>query len=218
MAEIRVKICCIVDEDEAALAVRSGASALGLISKMPSGPGVIDERTIAAIVRLVPSGVATFLRTAECESVAIIDQQRRCRANVLQLVDRVDPAVYERLRVAIPGVALVQVVHIVDAGAIQEAVQIAAHVDAILLDSGAPAAAIPELGGTGRVHDWRVSAALRKRIAKPIDLAGGLRPDNVAAGIRAVRPFGVDLCSGVRSAGRLDPQKLQRFMDAVAAA
>ena len=218
MSGVRVKICCITDEDEAALAVRSGAAALGVVSKMPSGPGMIDDRTIAGIVRQVPPGVATFLLTAEREAAAMIDQQRRCRANVLQLVDRVDPAVYEHLRRALPGVALVQVVHVVDASAIDEALQLAEHVDAILLDSGAPAAAIPELGGTGRVHDWRVSAALRGRVSKPVYLAGGLRPDNVVAGIRTVRPFGVDLCSGVRSAGRLDPQKLQSFMDAVAAA
>jgi len=215
-ARARVKICCIADPDEVVMAIRCGASAVGLVSRMPSGPGVIPESTIAAIIRGVPPGIATFLLTAQRDAEAIIDQQRRCRASVLQLVDRVDISVYRALRAALPGVQIVQVIHVADGSAIDVAERVAGEVDAILLDSGVPEAATPELGGTGRVHDWNVSAELCRRVRRPVYLAGGLRPENVAEALHRVRPFGVDVCSGVRTEGRLDPEKLARFMAAVA--
>jgi len=210
-ARPRVKICCIASREEARLAVECGASALGLVSEMPSGPGVISEELIAEIAARVPPTVATFLLTCRQDAASIIEQQRRCRVNTIQLCDRVPREVYGELRAWLPGVALVQVVHVGGEESFDEALNVAPHVDALLLDSGNQALAVKELGGTGRTHDWRVSRRIRDSVAVPVFLAGGLKPENVAAGIEAVRPFGLDVCSGVRTEGRLDAEKLKRF-------
>jgi phosphoribosylanthranilate isomerase len=214
----RVKICCIQSVEEAWLAILHGAAALGLVSEMPSGPGVISEETIAEIAAAVPPGVATFLLTSQQDAEAIIAQQRRCRVNTLQLVDRLQRGSYEDLRRALPGIKIVQVIHVTGKESVAEAVAVAAQVDAILLDSGNPALQVKELGGTGRVHDWRLSKQIRDRLPIPLYLAGGLKPENVAAAIRQVSPFGLDICSGVRTDGKLDQTKLAAFFAAVRAA
>ncbi|MEO8579727.1 MAG: phosphoribosylanthranilate isomerase [Gemmatimonadales bacterium] len=211
----RVKVCCIASEDEAALAVRFGASALGLVSRMPSGPGPIPESRIRDIARSVPPGVATFLLTCETTAKPIIAQQRFCGTNTLQLVDEVDPGVHAELRDALPGIALVQVIHVRGDDALRQAAAVAESVDAILLDSGNPSLSTKELGGTGRAHDWAVSRRIRDSVDVPVFLAGGLNPGNVAAAIAQVAPFGVDVCSGLRTNGNLDETKLANFMRAV---
>lgn len=211
----RVKVCCISTVTEARTAVRLGADALGLVSAMPSGPGVIADDLIAEIARAVPPPVATFLLTSRQDAGTIAAQVRAARVNTVQIVDAVPPEMYPRLRDALPGVKLVQVVHVVDGRAVAEAEAAAEHVDAVLLDSGNPALAVKELGGTGRVHDWSLSRRIRESIGVPLFLAGGLRADNVGEAVRAVQPFGLDLCSGVRTDGRLDEAKLAAFMKAV---
>jgi phosphoribosylanthranilate isomerase len=214
----RVKICCISSVEEARMAVQHGASALGLVSSMPSGPGVIDEQLIARIARTVPPGVASFLLTSRQDTDSIIEQQRRTGVNTIQIVDRLEMGTYDDLREALPGIALVQVIHVADEDSIDEALAIAPHVNAILLDSGNPNLTVKELGGTARIHDWQVSRRIRERADVPVYLAGGLKPENVAEAIRMVQPFGLDLCSGVRTDGKLDEAKLAAFFTAVAAA
>lgn len=211
----RVKICCIKSPEEAALAIQCGAAAIGLVSAMPSGPGVIAERDIARIARTVPPPVATFLLTSEHSPQAIIAQQRRCRTNTLQLCDHLPPSVYPYLREALPGISLVQVVHVTDASSVDYALTASLHVDALLLDSGNTSLAVKELGGTGRTHDWTLSRRIRDSIRIPLFLAGGLNPSNVADAIGAVEPFGVDLCSSVRTDGNLDHVKLRAFFAAI---
>lgn len=211
----RVKVCCIASEDEAALAVRMGASALGLVSRMPSGPGPIPESRIRDIADTVPPGVATFLLTCETTAEPIIKQQRFCRTTTLQLVDKVEPGVHARLRDALPGISIVQVIHVRDSNALKESVAVAPAVDALLLDSGNPSLSTKELGGTGRVHDWSVSRRIRDSVDVPVFLAGGLDPANVGKAIVQVAPFGVDVCSGLRTDGMLDETKLAAFMRAV---
>jgi phosphoribosylanthranilate isomerase len=211
----RIKICCISSVEEARLAIRAGASALGFVSEMPSGPGVIPETLITEIVATVPPPVATFLLTSKTGAGEIIAQQKRCGVNTVQLCDRIPADCYSELRREMPGVALVQVVHINDFASVEEALQAAKHADALLLDSGNQALPVKELGGTGRTHDWSLSARIRSHSPVPVFLAGGLGPGNVVEAIRAVRPFAVDLCSGVRTSGSLDEQKLQQFVEAV---
>ena len=211
----RVKICCIADPAEAALAVRYGASAVGLVSAMPSGPGPIAEELIATIAARVPPGVATFLLTSRQDAEGIIEQQRRCRTNTIQMVDRLERGTYEDLREALPGVKLVQVIHVGGQESFDEAVLIAPHVDALLLDSGNQSLAVKELGGTGRVHDWEVSRAIREAVDVPVFLAGGIRAENAAEALRQVGPFALDVCSGVRTDGRLDEAKLAALMAVV---
>ena len=217
-AHVRVKVCCIATTDEARSAVSLGASALGLVSAMPSGPGPIAEALIADIAATVPPGVATFLLTCRQDAPGIVTQQRRCRTNVVQLCDAITLDVHAELRAALPGIGLVQVIHVNGEASVAEAVAAAPHVDAILLDSGQPNAATKTLGGTGRRHDWTVSRHIRQAVAVPVWLAGGLTPDNVAEAIATVGPFGVDLCNGVRTAGRLDAAKLAAFMRATSRA
>ena len=211
----RVKICCIANIAEAWMAINHGASAIGLVSAMPSGPGPIPEELIAEIAATVPPGVATFLLTCKQDVEAIIDQQRRLRVNTIQICDRLETGSYEQLRQALPGVSLVQVVHVSGAESVSEAVSVARFVDAILLDSGNQSLPIKELGGTGRTHDWNVSREIVKEVRVPVFLAGGLRSNNVADAVRTVGPFGVDVCTGVRTNGELDEVKLRAFFAAV---
>ncbi|HVQ02615.1 MAG TPA: phosphoribosylanthranilate isomerase [Burkholderiaceae bacterium] len=209
-----IKICCISNLDEARLAIEAGASALGLVSAMPSGPGVIDEALIERIAASVARPVETFLLTCLQRAEAIAAQHRRCRTTTLQLVDAVPLVELQRLRDLLPDVRLVQVIHVFGAASLGEAIAAAPWVDAVLLDSGNPVAAIKELGGTGRTHDWQWSQRICEAIGVPTYLAGGLHAGNVADAVRQVRPYGLDICSGVRRDGRLDAQRLHDFMHA----
>ncbi len=211
----RIKICCIASLDEAQLAIRYGADALGLVGAMPSGPGPIDDRTIADIARFAPPTVATFLLTSHERAADIVDHARQTCPSTVQIVRHVDPAQYEVLRARLPGTKLVQVIHVEDVSAYDLAGDYARYADALLLDSGRPTATTAELGGTGRTHDWSISRRIVAAIDRPVFLAGGLTPDNVGEAIEAVRPFGVDLCSGIRIDDRLDEGKLAKFVSAV---
>jgi phosphoribosylanthranilate isomerase len=211
----RVKICCIGSVDEAALAVECGASALGLVSQMPSGPGVIDDELIARIVASVPPAIGTFLLTSRQRVDDIIQQQLFCRTNTIQICDHLTQGTHRDLKEALPGISVVQVVHVTGPESVEEAAHMAEHADAILLDSGNQKLAVKELGGTGRTHDWALSRAIRERIDIPLFLAGGLTPENVGRAIDEVAPFAVDVCSGVRTDGKLDANKLRRFVTAV---
>ena len=216
MRRTRVKICCIASLDEARTAVAAGADALGLVGRMPSGPGPIPDALIAEIAAIVPPAVASFLLTSETEPRAVVDHVRRCGTSTVQLVDAVPAETYAALRDALPAIRIVQVIHVTGPDSLEEARRVAGRVDGLLLDSGNPTAAVKELGGTGRVHDWSVSRRIVAEAGVPAFLAGGLRADNVANAISAVAPYGVDLCSGVRTDGALDPVKLHRFVEAVA--
>ena len=215
----RVKICCVASLEEAGAAVSLGADALGLVGDMPSGPGVIDDELARVIAAATPPPVGTFLLTSHTWAAEIARQVFRCGTNTVQIVRHLDPAEYPRLIKLLPAaVRRVQVIHVEDHAALEQIAVYAPYVHAFLLDSGRPSAPVPELGGTGRVHNWEVSAQFVRRSPVPVFLAGGLRWDNVAQAIATVRPYGLDVCSGVRTAGQLDPEKLVAFMDEVAKA
>ena len=214
----RVKICCISSVQEAALAVECGASALGLVSYMPSGPGVISDQQIAEIASTVPPPIGTFLLTSRQNVTDIIAQHRFCRTNCIQICDHLIGGTHRELKDALPGISVVQVIHVDGPESVNEACAVAPHVDAILLDSGNQKLATKELGGTGRTHDWTLSRTIRDSIDIPMFLAGGLTPENVSRAIGEVGPFGLDLCSGVRTKGKLDEAKLRRFFAAVRSA
>lgn len=211
----RVKICCISSIEEAQLAIRYGASALGLVSAMPSGPGVIAEQQIGAIADIIPPGVASFLLTSSQDIDTIIAQQHTCHVNTIQLVDALPERSHRRLRAALPGIGLVQVIHVRNGEALEEARSVAPYVNAILLDSGNPDLAVKELGGTGRVHDWTISRRIREELNVPTYLAGGLNAENVRDAIAQVGPFGLDLCSSVRTDGYLNEEKLAHFFEQI---
>ncbi len=210
-----VKVCCIADLDEARLAVSAGASAVGLVSAMPSGPGPIEEDQIARIAAAVPRPTETFLLTALVDAEAIAAQHRRCGTSAVQLVDAVDESELRRLRRLLPETRLVQVIHVTGPESVDEARAVAPLVDTLLLDSGNPRLAVKELGGTGRVHDWAHSRRICGSVGVPVLLAGGLHPGNARAALHRVQPAGLDVCSGLRSEGRLDAAKLQDFFKAI---
>ena len=210
----RIKICCIGSVSEAAMAVDFGASALGLVSHMPSGPGVISHELIAEIAATVPPAIGTFLLTSRQQANEIIVQHHVCGTNTIQICDHITNRAHRDLREALPGISIVQVIHVTGPESVEEAVLAASHADAILLDSGNQKLSVKELGGTGRTHDWKLSRKIRESINVPLFLAGGLTPENVARAIDEVGPFGLDVCSGVRTDGKLDESKLRRFFAA----
>ena len=210
---VRVKICCISSEDEANIAIRYGASALGLVAKMPSGPGVISDDLILRISRIVPPSISTFMLTSETSADQIIEHHKRTLTNTIQIVDELKVGTYETIRKALPSIKIVQVIHVIDDRTIDDALKAAEFVDALLLDSGNPNLKIKELGGTGRVHNWTISKKIVKQSKVPVFLAGGLTVENVRQAIEQVQPFGIDVCSGVRTDKKLDPYKLEKFFE-----
>jgi phosphoribosylanthranilate isomerase len=210
----RIKICCISAVEEAQLAIAHGAAALGLVGPMPSGPGVISNELIAEITRQLPPAIASFLLTSETNAEAIVLHHQQTQTNTIQLVDAQAPGTYALLKQHLPMVKIVQVIHVLDEASIDEALQIAELADALLLDSGNPNLAVKELGGTGRVHNWDISRRIVAQSRVPVFLAGGLHAGNVREAIDRVQPFGLDLCSGVRTNKKLDPKKLTAFFKA----
>lgn len=213
---MKVKICCIASVAEAECALAHGAAALGLVSAMPSGPGVIGDDRIREIAAWAPASARTFLLTSRTDPREIAAQVRNAGVNTVQLVDQLAPGAHAVLRVLLPRVRLVQVIHVQGPESLAEALAAAPRVDELLLDSGNPTAAVRELGGTGRTHDWSLSREIVDQCGLPVWLAGGLNDGNVRAAIEEVRPHGVDLCSGVRVQGRLSEERLASFMRAVA--
>jgi phosphoribosylanthranilate isomerase len=211
----RIKVCCIASPEEARLAIAAGADALGLVARMPSGPGPISDEQIAAVTAMAPPPIATFLLTSETTADAISAHVRRTRPNTVQVVSHIAPEESARLAELEPQVRRVQVIHVEDRSALALIPRYAPHVHAFLLDSGRPNAAVAELGGTGRAHDWAISAEFVRASPHPVFLAGGLDASNVGQAIRQVRPFGLDLCSKVRTEGRLDAARLAAFVAAV---
>lgn len=209
------KVCCIAGIAEAERAIAHGAAALGLVSQMPSGPGVIDDAVIREVAVWAPPHIRTFLLTSRTDPHAIVEQVRAAGVNTVQLVDALPEGAHAALRRALPGVRVVQVIHVRDEDSVQEALALAPVVDELLLASGNPSLAVKELGGTGRVHDWSLSRRIVQASGVPVWLAGGLNAGNAADAVAAVRPHGLDVCSGVREQGRLSDARLSSFARAL---
>jgi len=211
----RVKICCISSEEEAKLAIDYGTSALGLVGNMPSGPGVISDELILKIAKIVPPPISTFLLTSETSVEAIVAHYKRVQTSTIQIVDELKEGTYSLIREKLPSVKIVQVIHVADEKSVDEALKVSQQVDALLLDSGNPNLKVKVLGGTGKVHNWKLSRRIVEQSKVSVFLAGGLTPENVKQAIEQVQPFGLDLCSGVRTNGKLDPVKLEAFFNSV---
>jgi phosphoribosylanthranilate isomerase len=211
---IGIKICCMSSKAEIEEAVEAGADMLGFVSAMPSGPGVVDDDRLGELVARVPPTILPVLLTARRGVEEIVDQVEALRPGAVQLVAPVDGGTLGRLRERIPGVRLIPVVHVTGPEAAVRADEVARHADLILLDSGRPGAPVPELGGTGRTHDWSLSARIVRASPVPVILAGGLHPGNVGEAVQRVGPWGVDVCTGVRAGSRIDPPRLRSFVSA----
>ena len=215
MKKTKVKVCCIQSIKEAKIAISLGASAIGLVSEMPSGPGVISAKSIIEISNYASGKVDTFLLTSKQDSNSIIEQLKTYKTNTVQIVDRLINGSYTDIKLALPNIKIVQVLHVNDDDCIDKAKAIENDVDAILLDSGNDRLKIKELGGTGRIHDWSISKRIVESVNIPIYLAGGLNPNNVAEAVKTVNPYSVDVCSGVRTNGNLDKEKLVNFFNSL---
>jgi len=213
--KIKVKICCISSIEEAKLAIVHGAAAIGLVGRMPSGPGIITDELINSIAKTVIPPIDSFLLTSETTAEAIIEHHNKVNTTTIQMVDALSGREYHKIREAIPNVKLVQVIHVLDEKAVQEAIEIAEWVDAILLDSGNPNLSTKVLGGTGKTHNWDLSKKIRENISIPTYLAGGINKDNIRMAIDHVQPYGIDLCSSVRTNGQLDERKLEELFKAL---
>ena len=211
----KIKICCISSLEEAFLAIKHGADALGLVGNMPSGPGIIADELISHITKHIPPPIATFLLTSERKASDIIAHHQKVQTNTIQIVDSLLEMDYAKIREAIPTVKIVQVIHVLNEKQIDEALEIEQWVDAILLDSGNPNLKVKILGGTGNSHDWKLSRKIREAVNKPVFLAGGINAQNVQQAIEEVNPYGIDLCSSVRTNGQLDASKLDIFFKAI---
>jgi phosphoribosylanthranilate isomerase len=213
--KVKVKICCISSIEEASLAIAHGAAAIGLVGRMPSGPGIITDELIHSIAKTVLPPIDSFLLTSETTAEKVIEHHKKVNTTTIQIVDALTDRQYLKIREAIPHVKLVQVIHVLDENSIQEAIEISEFVDAILLDSGNPNLSTKVLGGTGKTHNWDISKKIRENISIPTYLAGGLNKDNVRKAIEHVEPFGIDLCSSVRTNGQLDERKLEELFKAL---
>jgi len=208
----QIKICCISSIEEAEVAIKYGAAAIGLVSEMPSGPGVISEDLIEEIAAVVPPTIDTFLLTSKTNADSIIEQHRKCKTTTLQIVDRVKANVLITLKKELPAIRLVQVIHVTGEESITEAINVSSFVDMILLDSGNQKLKVKKLGGTGRTHDWTISRKIRDGVSVPVYLAGGINANNVLDAVKEVEPFGIDLCSGVRENRELNEKRLENFI------
>jgi len=213
--KVKVKICCISSIEEASLAIAHGAAAIGLVGRMPSGPGIITDELIHSIAKTVLPPIDSFLLTSETTAEKVIEHHKKVNTTTIQIVDALTDRQYHKIREAIPHVKLVQVIHVLDEKAVQEAIEISEFVDAILLDSGNPNLSTKVLGGTGKTHNWDISKKIRENISIPTYLAGGINKDNVRKAIEHVEPFGIDLCSSVRTNGQLDERKLEELFKAL---
>lgn len=213
--DLKVKTCCIASIEEASMAIKFGASAIGLVGEMPSGPGIIKKEQIKDIAQSIPSEISSFLLTSETSSSRIIEQIKFANTTSIQIVDKLTEGSYQDIREELPHIEIVQVIHVLDEASIKEAIEVAAFVDYILLDSGNPNLKTKILGGTGKTHNWELSRRIRAAVPVPIYLAGGLNSHNVQAAIKTVQPFGLDLCSGVRTNSKLDKEKLSAFFEAM---
>lgn len=212
---LKIKICCISSLAEANMAIHHGASAIGLVGHMPSGPGVISDELIFSIAQNVPTTIETFLLTSETSADQIITHHQKVKTNTIQIVDALQEGTYLEIKKALPEIKLVQVIHVIDEHSIDEAIGLSEQVDYLLLDSGNPNLKTKILGGTGKVHNWHLSRKIVDQSKVPVYLAGGINAENIKEAIEKVQPYGLDLCSSLRTNNQLDPRKLESFFTAL---
>ncbi len=211
----KIKICCITNKSDLRIALDAGVDALGFVSKMPSGPGVISDLEIKELIRFVPKTITSFLLTSLTDPWQIISQIEYCGTNAAQLCNYVGIEDLHEIRSSLPDIKIMNVVHVNTYDDIALAKQYALNGDFLLLDSGKPKADIQILGGSGIPHNWNISAEIVERVKIPVWLAGGLNAENVKEAIGKVKPYGIDVCSGVRKNGALDAAMLKEFLEQI---
>ena len=194
---LRVKICGNKRLEDALEGVKAGADALGfLVGQVHVSSDFISKEAAREIIEKLPPFISTVLVTHLSDVEGIISLAAFTRVSTVQLhgESKVDDILV--LREHLPNIKLYKTIHVEDGSAIPLASEWDNRVDAILLDTISEAE--NKVGGTGKTHDWSISAEIVKSLHIPVILAGGLDPDNVQAAIRAVQPFAVDVNSGMK--------------------
>lgn len=213
-AAMRVQIAGVSSLEEALATADAGADALGFTVRLPHGvhDGLTEARArgiVAALPPFVASVAITYVATAR----AAVELCRYLGVSTLQLHGPFPTAELPLIRAGLPHLKLIRAVHVTGPPAIAEARSLARHVDALILDTYDPASG--RGGATGLTHDWALSRQIVAETRVPVILAGGLTPDNVAAAIAAVRPWGVDVHTGVENAdGTRNLDKVRAFIRA----
>jgi phosphoribosylanthranilate isomerase len=210
---VRVKICGVTSADDARLAAVCGADAVGvLVGQRHPSTDFVSSNEAAAILAALPPFVTAALVTHEYDPAAVADAIAVVRPNVVQIHSEMPPTDCAELRNRFGGIRIIKSYHVTGPEAVDYGRRYVDAVDGFVLDSLNPATG--QVGGTGLTHDWNFSAAIVRRYRLPVMLAGGLTPANVAAAVAVVRPFGVDVNSGVKGAigGRKDPGKMREFI------
>ncbi|OEK03781.1 N-(5'-phosphoribosyl)anthranilate isomerase [Roseivirga sp. 4D4] len=197
------------------MAINTGADSLGFVCAIPTSVRTIDKQKVAEITPLIPQHIDTTVLTSATTAAEIAEHVKLTGTSSVQILAHITSEESKRLSELIPDTKRLQVIHVESEASLDLIDKYAPYVDAFLLDSGKPSLKTPEFGGTGRTHDWSISAEFVRRSPLPVYLAGGLTPENVGEAIKIVRPFGVDLCSGVRTNSALDVRKLGDFIAAV---
>ena len=204
----RIKVCGIMNQMELSQAVSAGVDAVGFVVEIENSRHRLSADEAALLIKNVPVFTKSVAVIAPNDANEAVELAGRTGADILQVHGSLSPADMLKLK----GQVHQKLVAAVAAGTESKAVQsFAKSADAILLDTLAGG----KLGGTGAVHDWNHSAEITKSlnaISIPVILAGGLKPENVAAAIRTVKPYAVDVSSGTETAGKKDPEKILSFV------
>ncbi len=211
---VRVQIAGISSLADALAVERAGADAIGFTLGLPTGPhNGLDERGARAIIAALPPLIAPVLITYLDTAAAVVPLCRYLGVATVQLHARAAPGEIAAMRDALPGLKVILAVNVTGEASLEEAVRVAADADALILDTYDPATG--RHGATGRTHDWALSRRIVAASPAPVILAGGLTPDNVGEAIRTVRPWAVDVHTGVeRPDGTTDHARVRAFVAA----
>ncbi|NLZ30120.1 MAG: phosphoribosylanthranilate isomerase [Methanomicrobiales archaeon] len=205
---MRVKFCGTTSRMDMQCAIDAGCDALGFImGVVHQSSDVVTPAEAAEMIRWLPPFIEPVAVTHLQDPEDLIKLVRDSRCTTLQIQNTIEPFATDAIRDALPFVKIVKAVHVMDESAIRTGKLYEPYVDALLLDSRTR----EKIGGTGIPHDWNISAEIVANSAIPVILAGGLTPENVAGAIRRVRPYGVDVHTGIKKDGIRDPEKTLAF-------
>ena len=206
---MRVKICGTATFADLDCAVAAGADAVGFLMGITHvTQDAVTPETAAAMVATLPPFIVPVAVTHLTKPSDLIRIVELSRCTTLQIQDMVTPDDIAEVREVLPYLRIMKAVHVMDESAITTAKYFSDTADAILLDTRTA----DRIGGTGITHDWNISAKIVKECSCPVILAGGLTPENVTEAIIRVRPYAVDVHTGVKKNGVRDAERTRAFV------
>ena len=209
MRNVRVKVCGLTREEDVAIAVEAGADAVGFILGIPSSPRNLTLEKAERLVSKVPVFVDSVIVTAPKSFEWLIEVVQRVKPSAIQIHGK-EQLDFTEIRRKLGNTRLIKTVYVKEA-LDKETLKELKDFDAILLDSFNKG----QYGGTGKIHDWGLSAKIREAVKHvPVILAGGLKSENVKEAILKVQPYAVDVASGVeQEPGIKDHEKVRAFVE-----